>query len=68
MLRLVTVASVLSSNTGAGAPPVIDTKDDSATTYWATKLNISLDDLAAAIQEVGPSVTAVRRYLSHRTS
>jgi hypothetical protein len=68
MLRLVTVASVLSSNTGAGAAPVIDTKDDSATTYWATKLNISPDDLAAAVQEVGPSVAAVRRHLASKAS
>jgi predicted nucleic acid-binding Zn ribbon protein len=63
MLRLVTVASVLSSNLGARPAPVIDTTNDSATTYWATRLNVSSDDLAAAIQEVGPSVAAVRRYL-----
>jgi hypothetical protein len=63
MLRLVTVASVLSSNTGARPAPVIDTTDDAATSYWATKLNVSPNDLAAAIQEVGPSVAAVRRHL-----
>jgi hypothetical protein len=63
MLRLVTVASVLSSNLGARPAPLIDTTDDSATTYWATKLNVSPDDLAAAVQEVGPSVAAVRRHL-----
>lgn len=63
MLRLVTVASVLSSNLGARPAPVIDTTDDSATTYWATKLNVSPNDLAAAVQEVGPSVAAVRRHL-----
>ncbi|MBN9584591.1 MAG: serine hydroxymethyltransferase [Afipia sp. 62-7] len=63
MIHLVTVASVLASNTGVRAPSVIDTTDDSATSYWATKLNISPDDLAAAIQEVGPSVAAVRRHL-----
>ncbi|MCF2522048.1 DUF3606 domain-containing protein [Bradyrhizobium sp. G127] len=63
MLRLVTVASVLSSNTGARPAPVIDTTDDAQTKYWATKLNVSPDDLAAAIQEVGPAVAAVRRHL-----
>lgn len=63
MLRLVTVSSVLSSNLGTRPAPVIDTTDDSATTYWAARLNVSSDDLAAAIQEVGPSVAAVRRHL-----
>jgi hypothetical protein len=63
MLRLVTVASVLSSNTGARPAPVIDTTDDATTNYWAARLNVSPDDLAAAIQEVGPAVAAVRRHL-----
>lgn len=63
MLRLVTVASVLSSNLGARPAPVIDTTNDSATAYWAMRLNISPDDLAAAIEEVGPSVAAVRRHV-----
>ena len=58
-----TVASVLSSNLGARPAPVIDTTDDSATAYWAMRLSISPDDLAAAIEEVGPSVAAVRRHL-----
>lgn len=63
MLRLVTVASVLSSNTGSRPAPVIDTTDDSATGYWANRLNVSPQDLAAAIEEVGPAVAAVRRHL-----
>jgi hypothetical protein len=63
MLRLVTVASVLSSNTGARPAPVIDTTDAATTKSWAAKLNVSPDDLAAAIQEVGPAVAAVRRHL-----
>jgi Protein of unknown function (DUF3606) len=63
MLRLVTVASVLASNTGVGAPPVIDTKDDSATGYWASKLSVSPQELADAVAKVGPSVAAVRRAL-----
>jgi hypothetical protein len=63
MLSLVTVASVLSSNTGVRAAPVIDTSDDAVTAYWAAKLHVSPDDLAAAIQEVGPAVAAVRRHL-----
>jgi hypothetical protein len=45
------------------AAPVIDTKDDGATAYWAAKLHVSSEDLAAAIQEVGPAVAAVRRHL-----
>ncbi|MES2601243.1 MAG: DUF3606 domain-containing protein [Pseudomonadota bacterium] len=63
MLRLVTVASVLSSNTGSRPAPVIDTTDDAAAGYWANRLNVSPQDLAAAIEEVGPAVAAVRRHL-----
>jgi hypothetical protein len=63
MLGLVTVASVLSSNTGVKPPLVIDTKDDPATIYWAAKLSVSRQDLADAIAKVGPSVAAVRRQL-----
>ncbi len=63
MIRLVTVASVLSSNTGVKPTPVIDTKDDSAATYWASKLRVSPDEIAKAVAKVGPSVAAVRRYL-----
>jgi uncharacterized protein DUF3606 len=44
-------------------PAVIDTKDDSATNYWASKLSVSPQDLAEAIAKVGPSVAAVRRQL-----
>ncbi|ETR75789.1 hypothetical protein X566_24295 [Afipia sp. P52-10] len=60
MIRLVTVASVLSNVRPA---PVIDTKDVSATDAWAQRLNISRDDLLKAIAEVGNSVAAVRRHL-----
>lgn len=63
MLRLVTVASVLTSNLGARPAPVIDTTDDASTGYWAYRLSVSPQDLAAAIEEVGPSVAAVRRHL-----
>jgi hypothetical protein len=63
MIRLVTVASVLSSTTGVKPAPVIDTIDDSAATYWASKLNVSPQDIADAVAKVGPAVAAVRRYL-----
>ncbi|WP_424629316.1 DUF3606 domain-containing protein [Bradyrhizobium sp. SYSU BS000235] len=56
-----TVASVLSSNTGPA--PVIDTKDDSAASYWASRLKVSPEEIAHAVSKVGPSVAAVRRYL-----
>ncbi|WP_431521766.1 DUF3606 domain-containing protein [Escherichia coli] len=42
---------------------MIDTKDVSATDVWAERLNVSRDDLLAAIAEVGNSVAAVRRHL-----
>lgn len=61
MIRLVTVASVLLSNTGP--PPVIDIKNDSAASYWATRLKVSPEEIALAVAKVGPSVAAVRQYL-----
>lgn len=63
MLRLVTVASLLSSNLGARPAPAIDTTDDASTDYWAYRLSVSSEELAAAVEEVGPSVAAVRRHL-----
>lgn len=63
MISLVTVASVLSSNAGVRPAPVIDTKDDVTTNYWAARLKVSPQDLFAAIEEVGPAVAAVRRHL-----
>ncbi len=60
MIRLVTVASVLNSIRPA---PVIDTKDVSTTDVWAQRLNVSREDLLAAVAEVGNSVAAVRRHL-----
>ncbi|MBR1222977.1 DUF3606 domain-containing protein [Bradyrhizobium sp. U87765 SZCCT0131] len=41
----------------------IDTADAGATRYWAYRLSISQHDLNAAVDKVGPSVAAVRRYL-----
>ncbi|EGP09983.1 hypothetical protein CSIRO_0416 [Bradyrhizobiaceae bacterium SG-6C] len=54
---------MLSSNLGARPAPAIDTTDHASTGYWAYRLNVSPDDLAAAIDEVGPSVAAIRRHL-----
>jgi hypothetical protein len=60
MIQLVTVASVLGKIRPA---PVIDIKDTAATDLWAQRLNVSRDDLLAAIAEVGNSIAAVRRHL-----
>lgn len=43
--------------------PSIDTRDATATNYWAYRLSVSPQDLAAAIEKVGSSVAAVRRHL-----
>ena len=43
--------------------PVVDTKDASQTDYWAYRLNVSREDLFAAIDKVGPSMAAIRRHL-----
>ncbi|HEY0236176.1 MAG TPA: DUF3606 domain-containing protein [Afipia sp.] len=64
MITLVKVSDVLASSEGVKPPSVIDTSDDSAAGYWAYRLDISPDELFAAIREVGPSVAAVRRYLN----
>jgi hypothetical protein len=63
MIQLVTVASVLAAARGVRAPATIDTKDASETDYWAYRLNISREQLFAAIEKVGPSTAAVRRHL-----
>ena len=60
MIQLVTVASVLGQIRPA---PVIDTKDVAATDQWAQRLNVSREDLLAAVAKVGNSIAAVRREL-----
>jgi len=44
-------------------PTHIDTRDAASTRYWAYRLSISQHDLNAAVDKVGSSVAAVRRYL-----
>ena len=63
MIRLATVASVLAAQPSVAPKPVVDTADESQTNYWANRLNISRDDLFAAIDKVGPSAAAIRRHL-----
>jgi hypothetical protein len=63
MIRLATVASVLAAQPGVAPKPVVDTKDYSQTDYWAYRLNVSRDELFAAIEQVGPSMAAIRRHL-----
>ncbi len=66
MITLVKVSDVLAATAAAGGrpSPVIDTTDDTATTYWAARFGISTIELASAIEEVGPSVAALRRHLN----
>lgn len=63
MIQLVPVSSVLSAMSGVRPPASIDTADDTQTDYWASRLNITRDELFDAIGKVGPSVAAVRRHL-----
>ncbi len=63
MIALVKVSDVLAASEGVKPPSTIDATDDSASGYWAYRLNVSPDELSAAIQRVGPSVAAVRQYL-----
>jgi hypothetical protein len=63
MIRLASVASVIAAQPSVAPRQVIDTTDDTQTDYWAYRLNISRDDLFAAIEQVGPSAAAIRRHL-----
>jgi hypothetical protein len=63
MIRLAPVSTVLASNRGIMAPPVIDVRDASQRDYWSYRLSVSQNELSAAITEVGPSIAAVRRHL-----
>jgi hypothetical protein len=65
MIQLVPVSTVLASERGTGiaAAPEIDTQDASQRDYWSYRLNVSHEDLFAAIAEVGTSVAAIRRHL-----
>ncbi|MEH6950670.1 DUF3606 domain-containing protein [Nitrobacter sp. NHB1] len=62
MIRLVTVASVIS--TYQKPATTVDTNDDAQTDVWASRLNVSRDRLLAAVADVGPSLAAVRHYLA----
>ena len=63
MIRLAPVSTVLASNLGIMAPPVIDARDPSQRDYWSYRLSVSQNELSAAIAEVGTSLAAVRRHL-----
>lgn len=60
MIQLVTVASVLAMVKPA---QTIKTDDVAAVDQWAQRLNVSRDELLAAVSEVGHSIAAVRRHL-----
>jgi hypothetical protein len=62
MLRLVTVASVLSTYQKPAV--MVDTSDDAQIQLWASRLNVSRDRLLAAVSDVGPSLAAVRNHLA----
>jgi Protein of unknown function (DUF3606) len=63
MIRLATVASVMASQPSVAPRPVVDTTNDAQTDYWAYRLNVSREQLFAAIDKVGPSTAAIRRHL-----
>lgn len=63
MIRLVTVASVIASQPSVRPAAAVDVNSASETGYWAYRLNVSRDQLFAAMDKVGPSVAAIRRHL-----
>ncbi|MFZ5735043.1 MAG: DUF3606 domain-containing protein [Pseudomonadota bacterium] len=60
MIQLVTVASVLARVEPAQS---IRVDDAAAVDQWAQRLDVSRNELLAAISEVGHSIAAVRRHL-----
>ncbi|WP_438274523.1 DUF3606 domain-containing protein [Nitrobacter sp.] len=42
----------------------MDTSNHAQTDIWASRLNVSRETLLEAAEQVGPSVAALRRYLS----
>ena len=62
MIQLVTVASVAS--TSQKPPVALDLKNDAQTDLWANRFNVSRDRLLEAADHVGPSIAALRHYLS----
>jgi hypothetical protein len=63
MIHLATVASVLAAQPSVAPKPFVDTTNDAQTDYWAYRLDVSRDELFAAIDKVGPSTAAIRRHL-----
>jgi hypothetical protein len=61
MIRLVTVASVISTYQRPAV--TVDPNNNAQTDLWASRLNVSRERLLEAILKVGPSLAAVRRHL-----
>lgn len=61
MIRLVTVASVMSTYQKPAV--AVDLNDSAQTELWASRLNVSRERLLETISEVGPSLAAVRHRL-----
>lgn len=61
MIRLVTVASVISTYQKPAV--AVDPNDSAQTELWASRLNVSRERLLEAVSEVGPSLAAVRHHL-----
>ena len=62
MVQLVTVASVISTYQKPAV--AVDTSNDAQTDIWASRLNVSRERLLEAAGHVGPSIAALRHYLS----
>jgi hypothetical protein len=64
MIRLATGASVQAAQPSVAPKARVDATDTSDTNYWARRLNVSTEQLFAAIEKVGPSTAAIRRHLA----
>jgi hypothetical protein len=63
MIKLAPVSTVLATQRGVQPAPVIDSSDASQRDFWAYRLSVSSNELSAAMDAVGSSVSAVRRHL-----
>ncbi len=43
---------------------MVDISDDYQLRFWADRLDVSVDELRLAVNQVGPSLRAVRAYLA----
>lgn len=52
------------SKTGSPDSKFINVNEDYEVTYWTEQLGVSKEELVAAVNAIGTSVSAVKKYLN----